>query len=99
MVRSFPSSPAQLASVATALLLAASVSCKKDAPPAAPAPPAPAGETPAAPGSPAAPAPTPAALHPAQGSTGPFQVTTRQASYQTGDRQGVSVRTPESGWL
>lgn len=99
MVRSFPSSSAHFASVATALLLAASMGCKKDAPPATPAPPAPVGSAPAAPGSPAAPAPTPATLHPAQGSPGPFQVTTRQASYQTGDRQGVSVRTPESGWL
>lgn len=38
-------------------------------------------------------------LHPAGASEGPFQITTNQPSYQTGDRQRVSVRTPESGWL
>ncbi|WP_050028637.1 DUF4384 domain-containing protein [Verrucomicrobium sp. BvORR034] len=102
MVRPSLSSAVRIACAVAVVTLTAG--CKKESPtpPATQATATPAAEA-AASGVPStSTAPTTAEtanLHPAGASEGPFQITTNQPSYQTGDRQKVSVRTPESGWL
>lgn len=104
MVRPSLSSAARIACAATAVaVVTLTAGCKKEAPATqATATPAVEGEatTSDKPSASAAPTAAEAAnLHPAGASEGPFQISTNQPSYQTGDRQKVSVLTPESGWL
>lgn len=108
MVRPSLSSAARIACAATAAaFVTLTAGCKKEAPAtpptqAATVPPTANADAPALDKPSPSPAPTAteaANLPPAGASEGPFQITTNQPSYQTGDRQKVSVRTPESGWL
>ncbi|WP_009961448.1 DUF4384 domain-containing protein [Verrucomicrobium spinosum] len=107
MVRPSLSSSAYIACAAAAVaFVTLTAGCKKEAP-ASPstqttAPPATAtaATTTDKPSTSAVPtAAETANLPPAGASEGPFQITTNQPSYQTGDRQSVGIRTPESGWL